>query len=307
VLLSTMNEQSSAIAHSRPALQSGVGWGLLGVTGFSLTVPLTRVAVEGGHLPALFVGAGRAVIAGVPALLALSLTRQQMPTAIQWIRLTIVAGGIVIGFPLLTSFALTTTEASHGAVIIAVLPAATAIAVVLRTREPVTKTFWMSASLGAVAAVAFACISGGGIGGLGWPDLLLFAAAGAAAIGYSEGGLLARELGAWQTTCWALAIALPVMTVLTGFTIRHGLPDGDLKHWGAFAYLALVSMFLAFFAWYRGLALGPMSTVSQIQLVQPVMSICWAALLLGERITLATALGGFAVIACATLAVRVRE
>ncbi|MGB5110938.1 MAG: DMT family transporter [Mycobacterium sp.] len=300
-------EHDSAIIQKRLPLQSGVGWGLLGVMGFSLTVPLTRVAVDGGHLPALFVGAGRAVIAGLLALLALSLTRQQMPTARQWIRLAIVAGGIVVGFPLLTSFALTTTEASHGAVIIAVLPAATAIAVVLRTHEPVTKIFWTSASLGAAAAITFAYISGGGIGGFGWPDLLLFGAVVAAAIGYAEGGLLARELGAWQTTCWALVLALPVMTMLTGFTIRAGLPDGDLKHWSAFAYLALISMFLAFFAWYRGLALGPMSTVSQIQLVQPVLSICWAALLLGEHITPATALGGLAVIACATLAVRVRN
>lgn len=288
-------------------LPSGIVWGLLGVTGFSLTVPLTRVAVDGDQLSALFVGAGRAVVAGVLAILALSLTRQPLPRSRQWARLALVAGGIVIGFPLLTSFALTRTEASHGAVIIGVLPAATAIAVVLRTRETTKPMFWISAALGAGAAIAFAVIQSGATGGLGWPDLLLFAAVLAAAIGYAEGGLLARELGAWQTTCWALVLALPAMTVLTGISLGSGVPDGDLEQWSAFAYLALVSMFLAFFAWYRGLALGPMSSVSQIQLTQPVMSIGWAALILGEHITIATALGGIAVVACAALAVRVRN
>lgn len=143
--------------------------------------------------------------------------------------------------------------------------------------------------------------------GLGWPDLLLFAAVLAAAIGYAESGLLARELGAWQTTCWALVLSLPIITILTGISLRNGMPAGGIEEWSAFACLALVSMFLAFFAWYRGLALGPMSSVSQIQLIQPVLSICWAALILGEHITIATALGGVAAVACAAFAVRVRN
>ena len=128
----------------------------------------------------------------------------------------------------------------------------------------------------------------------------------AAAVGYAEGGLLARELGAWQTIAWALVLASPLMISLTAVSVAGQPPQAVPAQWAAFAYLAVVSMFLGFFAWYRGLAIGPMAQVSQIQLLQPILSICWAALLLGEVLTWATVIGGLAVVACAGAAVRVR-
>jgi drug/metabolite transporter (DMT)-like permease len=126
------------------------------------------------------------------------------------------------------------------------------------------------------------------------------------ALGYAEGGLLSRALGSWQTISWALVLASPLMIVLTGIAVVQQRPTGTLGEWGAFAYLAAVSMFLGFFAWYRGLAIGPMARVSQVQLAQPVMSILWAGLLLGEHIGWQTIVGGIAVIGCALLAVRAR-
>ncbi|WP_051297976.1 DMT family transporter [Brevibacterium album] len=285
---------------------SGLLWGLLGVTGFSFTVPLTRLAVEGGHMSPLFTGAGRAVIAAVLAALVLALTRQPFPRGRQWGQVAVVSGGAVVGFPLLTSYALTTAPAGHGAVVIALLPAATAVIAALRTRERPRAAFWIAASCGALAAAAFAAVQGGGLGGFHRSDLLLFAAVLACAIGYAEGGVLARSLGSWQTISWALVLASPLTLILTAAAIALHPPRGTALEWGAFAYLCLVSMFLGFFAWYRGLAVGPMSQVSQVQLAQPVMSICWAALLLHEQLTWTTLLGGVAVIGCALLAVRVR-
>ena len=255
----------------------------------------------------LFVGSARAVIAAVLAALALAITRQRLPRGAQWLRIAVVAGGAVVGFPLLTSYALTTAPASHGAVVIALLPAATAVAAVLRARERPRRSFWIAAGVGATAAVGFALIQGGGLGGLHRSDLLLFAAVIVCAIGYAEGGLLARELGAWQTISWALVLAAPLMLLLAGISITDGAPSGAPVQWVAFAYLAVVSMFLGFFAWYRGLAIGPMAQVSQVQLAQPVMSICWAALLLHERLSWPTVVGGVVVIACALLAVRARN
>ncbi|GAA3272117.1 membrane protein [Paenarthrobacter aurescens] len=276
----------------------------MGVVAFSFTVPLTRVAVEG--MSPLFIGAGRAVVAAVLAALALAFTRQRLPQGVQWIRLAVVAGGIVAGFPLLTTFALTSTSASHGAVVIALLPAATATAAVIRGRERPRPLFWILTIVGVIAAVAFALIQSGGFGSLHWADLLLLGAVVAAAIGYAEGGLLARELGAWQTISWALVVASPLMIVLTVVSLLPGIPSATPLQWLSFAYLGVVSMFLGFFAWYRGLAIGPMAQVSQIQLVQPVMSIAWAGLLLSESITWITVAGGLAVIFCAGAAVRVR-
>lgn len=282
----------------------GLWWGLLGVAAFSFTLPFTRIAAAG--LPPLFIGSARAVVAAVLAAFALALTRQRLPGRAQWLRLAIVAAGVVVGFPLLTSYALTTVPASHAAVVIGLLPAATAVMAVLRGKERPTRSFWVFSALGALCAVGFASLQGGGFGGLHWADALLFAAVLAAAAGYAEGGLLARELGSWQTVSWALVIAAPLMTVLTLVSLGGRVPEATPGQWLAFAYLAVVSMYLGFFAWYRGLAIGPMAQVSQIQLTQPVMSILWAALFLHEEPGWPTLLGGFAVIVCAALAVRTR-
>jgi drug/metabolite transporter (DMT)-like permease len=301
-----MKIESSTIVDSRPALsqRAGLWWGFLGVLAFSFTLPFTRVAVEG--LSPLFIGAGRAVIAAALAAVALAATRQRLPTAAQWGRLAIVAGGVVVGFPMLTSYALTTSSAGHGAVVVALLPALTAITAVLRVKERPAASFWTFAGLGAAAAICFAALQNGGLGSLGVADLLFFGAVAAAAVGYAEGGMLARELGSWQTVSWALIVSAPVMIALGGTAIVQEPPSATPAQWLAFAYLAAVSMYLGFFAWYRGLAIGPMARVSQVQLTQPVMTIAWAALLLGEPLTWATVAGGLTVIACAGLAVRAR-
>ena len=272
---------------------------------FSFTVPFTRIAVQG--LDPLFIGSGRAVVAAGLAATALVLTRQRPPRGTQWWRLAVVAGGVVTGFPLLTSFALTSTPASHGAVVIALLPAATALTVVLRTGERPAPRFWIFAAAGAVAAVVFAALGSGGLGHLHVSDLLLFGAVVAAAVGYAEGGSLSRQLGSWQTVSWALVLAAPVTLVLTVAAVVQQPPHATRGQWAAFGYLCVVSTYLGFLAWYRGLAIGPMARVSQVQLAQPVMSICWAALLLGESLTWQTVAGGLVVVACAGLAVRSRR
>ncbi|HSO16724.1 MAG TPA: DMT family transporter [Arthrobacter sp.] len=303
-----MRDNSSATVVSPPPVSirpaNGLWWGLLGVAAFSFTVPLTRLAV--GGLDPLFIGSGRAVVAAVLAACALALTRQRLPRGAQWKSLAVVAGGIVVGFPLLTSFALTAVPASHGAVVIALLPAATATMAVLRGRERPRPAFWLTSGVGAAAAIAFASAQSGGFGQLQWPDLLLFGAVVAAAIGYAEGGLLARDLGAWQTVSWALVLAAPVMAFLMVLSASQQPPSGTPVQWAAFAYLGVVSMFLGFFAWYHGLAIGPMAQVGQVQLIQPVLSICWAGLLLGETLAWTTIAGGLAVILCAGLAVSAR-
>jgi drug/metabolite transporter (DMT)-like permease len=302
-----MKAQDSAtlnVAVPLPTVSTGLQWGLVGVAAFSLTVPLTRVAV--GGLSPLFIGSGRAVVAAVLAGLALALARPVRPVGVQWLRVGVVAAGVVVGFPVMTSYALTVTPASHGAVVIALLPAVTAAVGVLRTGERPARAFWVFSAAGAIAAVVFALLNSGGLGQLHGADLLLFGAVLAAAVGYAEGGLLAREIGSWQTVSWALVVSSPLMLTLTAVAVTRQVPSGTAVEWASFGYLSAVSMFLGFFAWYRGLAIGPMAKVSQVQLVQPVMSICWAGLLLGEQIGWLTAAGGVVVIAFAGGAVRSR-
>jgi drug/metabolite transporter (DMT)-like permease len=303
----TAHDSATATASlplSTAASRAGLAWGALGVLAFSFTVPLTRVAVQ--SLDPAFVGAGRAVVAGGLAVVLLIATRSRLPRRGEVLRLAVVAGGVVVGFPLCTSAALTDVPAAHAAVVIGLLPAATAAVSVLRTHERVPGRFWAWALAGAAAVVVFTASASGGLGALRAADAWLLAAVLLAAVGYAEGGLLSRRLGSWQTICWALVLALPLMA---GLALRT--PAGDLAAvgpaaWAALGYLSVVSMFLGFFAWYRGLAIGPMAQVSQVQLVQPVLSLGWAALLLGEPLGPAVVLPALAVVGCAAAAVRAR-
>ena len=146
----------------------------------------------------------------------------------------------------------------------------------------------------------------GGLGDLGAADLLLFGAVVTGAAGYTEGGMLARELGPWQTVSWALVLSAPIVTVLAVVAWNGHAPHASLGQWLSLAYIGSISAYFGFFAWYHGLAIGDMAQVSQVQLVQPVLSLIWSAVLIHERLSLTTALGGAAVIACASFAVRAR-
>lgn len=283
---------------------AGLAWGLIGVVAFSFTVPFTRIAV--GGLDPLFIGCARAVVAAGLAVVALVVGGAIRPTTRQWLRLVPVSVGVVAGFPILTSLALRDTAAGHSAVVIGLLPAATAVVAVSRTHERPARRFWVGAALGVVATVAFTVAGHGALSAPGVADLYLLGAVVLAAIGYAQGGVMARELGSWQTICWALILASPAMIVTTLVVTGGHIPDATAGQWAAFGYLAAISMFLGFFAWYRGLAIGPMTTVSQVQLIQPVLTVVWAILLLGERPTPELVVGGAAVIGCAAFTVRSR-
>lgn len=260
---------------------TGLLYGLLGVLGFSLTLPATRLAVA--ELDPTFVGLGRAIVAALLAAIVLRATRQRLPER-QYLRpLITVACGVVVGFPLLSAWALRQVPASHGAVMLGLLPLATAIAGVFRAGERPSWSFWAASGTGSALVVAFALLSGGGA--LHSADLALLGAVVAAALGYAEGGRLARVLGSWQVICWALLIAAPVLLIPVIWSAAvHGL-HASWTAWACFGYVSVVSMLLGFFAWYRGLALGGIARVGQVQLLQPFFTLAASALFLGEMIT----------------------
>lgn len=295
-----MNETRESLGISRYA---GVLWGLLGILTFSFTLPFTRIAVA--TINPFFMTTGRAALAAVFALLIFAFVKPQRPNKNQIFRLSVVAAGVVIGFPLFTSLALQSVPSAHGTVVIALLPAVTALFVVFRTGERPAPLFWIASIAGAIAVIAFLALSSG-FSGVSLPDIFLVLAVIAAAIGYTEGGLLSRELGSWQTICWALIIALPVMAALTAVNVAIAPLSQDPIAWMCFLYTAIFSMFLGFFAWYRGLAIGPMTSVSQVQLSQPVFTLIWSATILGEVLTPDIFIGGAVVIALAFTAVRAR-
>ncbi len=271
----------------------GMLLGLLAVAMFSLTMPFTRMAVA--ELDPVFVALGRALGAAVLAAAWLAWRRAPLPPASALAPLALVAGGCIVGFPLLTSIALQSLPASHGAVLVGVLPLVTALYAALRGFERPSRGFWAMALCGSSLVLGFALFQGGGH--LLPADLLVFGAVLAAAVGYAEGGRLSRSLGGPETICWALLLAAPAMLAAMAW---HGVPalgGVGIGSWLGFAYVTTISMFVGFFFWYRGLALGGVARVGQVQLLQPFMSLVGAALLLGEVLSLANCLFALAVAA----------
>lgn len=276
------------------------GWllGLVGVTLFSLTLPATRIAVA--VLDPVLVGLGRALVAAVLAGTLLLATRQPLPRGREWLQLAACAGGVVLGFPLLSAWALQVVPAAHGAVVLGVLPLATALFGALLVQERPSLAFWAVGLLGAALVVVFALREGGG--SLLWEDLALLGAVFAASLGYAEGARLSRRLGGWQTISWALVVSIPVLLwPVFEAAGRQDFAAVPAEAWIAFAYVALVSQYLAFFAWYRGLALGGVARVGQVQLLQAFLTLGFAAAINGEAIGWDTALFAAAVVACVAL------
>jgi drug/metabolite transporter (DMT)-like permease len=275
--------------------------GFLGVLGFSFSLPATRLAVE--ELDASFVGLGRAVVAAALGALLLAALRQPRPARRHLRRLALVAVGVVVGFPLFTALALRELTAAHGAVIVGLLPAATAVLAVVRGGERPSRGFWIASAMGLVAVLSFAASQGAGVEPA---DGLVLVAVALGALGYSEGGALARELGGWQTICWALVLSMPVVAPPALLAAATGDLSGGAEAWLGFAYVSVVSMFLGFFAWYAGLARGGVAKIGQVQLAQPVLTLAWSAFLLGEAVGPATIAAALLVLASVAATQRTR-
>lgn len=251
--------------------------GLLAVVAFAVTLPATRVAVRA--LDPVFVGLGRAVGAAVLAGAFLLATRQRLPSREQLKSLAVVAGGVVVGFPLLSAWAMRHVDASHGGVVLGILPLATAATGAMFSGERPSARFWVCAVIGSALVAGYSLTQSRGA--LALADVALVGAVISAAIGYAEGARLSRSLGGLQVISWALVLSAPVLLVpvLLAAPSTLRLPA---ESWAGFAYVMVISQFLAFIPWYRGLALGGIARVGQTQLLQPFLTILAAALLLGE-------------------------
>jgi len=274
----------------------GLWLGLLGVVIFAMTLPMTRLAVgpaSDPQLPPLFVTAGRAGFAGLLSALYLWATgaprvqRRHLPA------LAASALGTVVGFPLFASLALRQVDAMHAAVVTGLMPLATAIAAALYFRQRPSNGFWACAALGCAMVIAFAAWRGAGQ--LSSADGLLLLAVLSTAVGYVAGARVAADLPAERVICWVLVLSLPL--TLPAMLASWPAVPVRASAWAGFAYVTLFSMWLGFFAWYRGLALGGTVRVSQVQLVQPFLALLFAVPVLGETLDSTTVLFSLAVIA----------
>ena len=271
----------------------GMWLGTIGVAIFSLTLPFTRMAVE--ELNPVLVALGRAVVAAAASAALLWWLGAPRPNRSQLRALIITSLGVVIGFPVFSSIAMRYVPASHGAVVVGILPLATALFGALRFGERPSTGFWIAAIAGSAIVIAFALWQGGGE--LHPADFALFAAVVAAAMGYAEGGRLSQTMGGQQVISWALVLSMPVLlpvTIWLGWS--YGV-TASTKAWIGFGYVSIFSMFIGFFFWYKGLALGGIARVGQVQLLQPFLTLLGAALILGESLDARNFLFAVAVIA----------
>ena len=276
----------------------GMILGFLGVIAFGLTLPATRFIVP--YFDPIFIGLGRAVIASVVAAFILIATKQSRPNRDQLMQLSVVALGVVLGFPVLTAWAMKTVPASHGGVVLGVLPLATATAAVMVSREKPSAGFWIFSLLGSIVVVTYSLLQGFGSFQLG--DLLLIGAILSAGMGYALGGKLSKELGGWQVICWALVISFPFII----FPAWMQAPEENFSNLPlnvllSFLYLALVSQLFGFFLWNKGLALGGIARVSQTQLIQPFVTLLASVFIINETVSLQTIL--FAVLVVCIVAI----
>jgi drug/metabolite transporter (DMT)-like permease len=282
------------------AERKGLWLGLAGVVIFALTLPMTRLAVGTPQAPLMsgvFVAMGRAAVAALLSIAFLLLTRAPWPRRADWWPLLLTSAGVVFGFPLFTSVAMRHVEAVHSSVIVGVLPLATALVGAMLHRQRPSLGFWLCGGVGSALVVGFALLKSGSGMELQFADLLLLSAMACAAVGYGYGARLSQRMRAEHVICWALVAALPAALPLALWSRpQAALPASA---WWGFGYVALFSMWLGFFAWYRGLALGGTVRVSQVQQVQPFLSMLFAVPLLGERLDAMSV--GFALAVIATV------
>jgi len=282
-------------AHSMSAGSRGLLFGALGVVIFAMTLPMTRLAVGDAaspQLPPAFVTAGRAALAGLLSIVYLLAVGARFPARRHGPALAFSAAGTVVGFPLCLALALRQVDAMHAAVVTGLIPLSTAVIAALVFRQRPSAAFWACALAGCALVLGFAAWQGGGAvsAGDGWLLLaVLFTG-----IGYVAGAKVAVDLPAPQVICWVLVFSLP-LTLPAALWCWPAAP-ASVGAWGGFLYVSIFSMWLGFFAWYRGLTLGGVVRVSQVQLLQPFLALLFAVPVLGEKLDAITVVFALAVI-----------
>lgn len=285
---------NTAIDKTDPNPVSGWINGLLGVIIFSGSLPATRVAVL--DMDPFFLTFLRASVAGVLALMLIYGFREKRPQASQIIPLMIVSLGVIIGFPLLTAMALQHVTSAHSIVFLGLLPLSTAIFGVLRGGERPRMAFWIFSVLGSLLVMGFALSQSVAISLTG--DVLMLAAVVVCGLGYAEGAKLTRVLGGWQVISWALILSLPFMLIALLITMPVTFTGIGISAWVALGYVSLFSMLIGFIFWYKGLAVGGIAAVGQLQLLQPFFGLGLSATLLHEAVSPLMVFITFGVILC---------
>ena len=274
--------------------------GFIGILIFSLTLPVSKIAVL--SFDPYFIAFGRATLAGMVALAYLLYKKEVMPSKADFAKFVVIALGVVFGFPIFTTVAMAEGSSSHGAVILGMMPLATTVIGVIRFKERPSLGFWLVSLLGAALVVLYALLKNSG--SFTYIDVLLVLGGISACVGYVEGGELSKKMNPRSVISWALVISLPINIVMSYATFTPQYLHMDPIAWTSFIYLSLFSMYIGFFFWYEGLAVGGIARVSQVQLTQPFCTLVAASILLGDSLTIMNVVFAFLVVSTVILGKR---
>jgi drug/metabolite transporter (DMT)-like permease len=244
----------------------GLALGFIGMCMFAGTLPATRLAVAG--FDPFFLTVARAAIAGIFGLTVIVLTKRRLPPRSLWIEFFCAAFFTVVCFPLSVGLAMMRVPAAHGGVVLGILPLATAAAAAIIAHERASIGFWLLSIVGASIVLTFVYRQSGGAG-VSFGDLFLLGTVASGAIGYTLSGRLTARMPGWEVISWQVAIVLPFSLVATAVMWPAGIADVSLLPWLGLGYVSFVSQYTAFFVFNAALAMGGISRVAQIMLLQP--------------------------------------
>jgi len=283
-----------ALASAPTTWLTGVPEAIMGILIFSLTAPTMRIALA--DFDPVVVGVGRMAIAAIPASIVLLIIGSPRLNVRQMGSLLLTASCLALGFSWLTAIALQHVPSYHAGIVIGGVPLATALFATLRSKKQQPLLFWVAALAGSLLVMLYGFVNSGFHFTLA--DLLLLLAAGICGLGYVEGARLSEEIGTKTLSCWIPIAATPFAIILCWNKLPAQLDTVHLSSWLALLYNGVFSAFIGFFFWYRGLSLGGVARIGQLQLAQPFFTLAAAALLLHEKLSLFDWITAGAVVGC---------
>jgi len=276
----------------------GLWFGLVGVIIFSMTLPATKLAVpDFGSVPLSFY---RATIAGIAALIYVLTRKISLPDKTDLLTLAMISALISFVFPISIAIAMQDLPSSHGGIVLGISPLLTALFATLRFRERPSRGFWVTAIMGSALVILFSFKASGGT--LQSSDIALLIAAISASYGYAEAGNLSQKMGGIAVISWVAIIALvPSLPVAIYYMVLSGasltpIINASFEAWMALIFVSVFSAYIGNIFWYTGLAIGGISHVGQVQLLQPFCTLALSSLLVFEPLTISNILFASAVL-----------
>ena len=287
----------------------GYFFALTAVIGFGAT--FIGVALGNESFDPITMSFGRVIPGAILAVFALKSAKQPLlPPREAFPAIFGVTAGIVIGFPLLSTLALQNIHPADAGVMVAVSPIVTSIAAIFIGHKKPRKLFWLAAALGSLSAATLAYLRGGSEfgGGIFWGYILMATAMVLASLGHLTGNYLAGKYKSFHVLCWAVIISIPIQLpgAIINWTINPITTMPTASAVFGFLYVSLFSIIIGNYMLNHGFYLIGLVKGSQLQLIQPIVTMILAIVVLHQTVAPITWIAAFAILASVAWSQRLR-